>query len=188
MFIHKCVSTPGKEGPAQAVWWNHLVGTGLESDLLFRVFFGGLGGWSPCLAPLWISRRFSRWNLLSHWSHLNRACAKRDSTFTWLLKVFDEIVIKSLTEGILLFSWNCELSSFNPDVASFSPDVASFSPDEGSSVSHIADSALMVFFCCSTFICFSSLLIWPFSTLIVCFGCRCSALSSFGPFPVSLHS
>ena len=27
---------------------DHCVGKGLESDLLFRVFLGGLGGWSPC--------------------------------------------------------------------------------------------------------------------------------------------
>ena len=31
---------------------NHLVCNGPASDLLFRAFFGGLGGWSPCRALL----------------------------------------------------------------------------------------------------------------------------------------
>ena len=61
--------------------------------------------------------------------------------------------------------------------------------------SHIADSALMVCFCCSvlarTFISFSLMLIcsWPLSMLFVCFGCRCSALKwSAGLFAFSSHN
>ena len=168
MFVHRKrrTSTSG------LIWWNHLVGTGLESDLLFRVFFGGLGGCSPCLALLWISRRFSRWNLLSHWSHLNKACVKDDSTWLptfprLLKKVLDGALIKFFTKGFLLFSWNCEFSSFDPD--------------EASPVSQISDSALILSFRCSpfdaaTFICFSSV---PFSILFVCFGCPCSASFAF---------